>query len=137
MKFEHFALNVPDARATARWYVDNLGLRVARQMDAAPYTSFLADDTGRVIVEFYTRTDAVIPDYAAAHPLCFHIAFVSENNEVIRTKLVLAGADKGYEEILPDGSRLMMLRDPWGIPLQFCHRAKPFGVVPVRGGENR
>ena len=129
MKFEHFALNVPDARAMARWYIDHLGLRIARQMEVAPYTSFLADDTGRVIMEIYTRTDAVIPDYASANPLCFHVAFVSEDNDVIRAKLVAAGADKGFEDTMPDGSRLMMLRDPWGIPIQFCRRAKPFGAV--------
>jgi glyoxylase I family protein len=129
MKFEHFALNTPDARAVTRWYVENLGLRIARQMDAAPYTAFLADDTGRLIVELYTRTDAAIPDYAAAHPLCFHLAFVSGDNDTIRAKLVAAGADKGYEETTPDGSRLLMMRDPWGIPLQFCHRTKPFGPV--------
>jgi hypothetical protein len=25
---------------------------------------------------------------------------------------------------MPDGSRLMMLRDPWGLPLQLAKRAK-------------
>ena len=27
---------------------------------------------------------------------------------------------------MPDGSRLTMMRDPWGLPLQLCQRAKPF-----------
>ena len=30
MRFEHFALNVPDVRATVAWYVQNLNLLVAR-----------------------------------------------------------------------------------------------------------
>ena len=126
MKFEHFALNTSDARAVVRWYVQHLGLRIARQMEIPPYTAFLADATGRVVVEFYSRTDAIVPDYGAAQPLCFHIAFVSENNDEIRARLATAGANEGTEETLPDGSKLLMMRDPWGVPIQFCHRARPF-----------
>jgi hypothetical protein len=37
-----------------------------------------------------------------------------------------AGARLFLEEPLPDGSRLIMMRDPWGVPLQLCQRAKPF-----------
>lgn len=129
MKFEHFAINTKDARAVTRWYVDNLGLRIARQMEAPPYTAFLADETGRVFIEIYTRTDAAVPDYEHTHPLCFHIAFVSENNEAIRARLIAAGADRGTEETTPDGSKLLMMRDPWGVPLQFCQRTKPFTSV--------
>ena len=55
MKFEHFAINVPDARAQAAWWVQNLGLTVARKREDAPYTHFLADDTGRTIVELYSK----------------------------------------------------------------------------------
>ena len=47
MNFEHFALNVPDARAHAQWYVQHLGFTIVRQRPDAPYTHFLADTTGR------------------------------------------------------------------------------------------
>ena len=117
MKFEHFALNVPDARAAARWYVAHLGLRVARSRDDSPYTSFLADDSGRVILEVYSNPAAPYPDYKAAHPLCFHVAFIAADPAAVRAKLVAAGATPAYEETLPDGSFLIMVRDPWGVPL--------------------
>ena len=68
MKFEHFALNVPDARAAVIWYVDHLGMRILRQREEPPYTTFLADDTGRVLMELYTNPAAALPDHAAAHP---------------------------------------------------------------------
>lgn len=126
MKFEHFALNVPDVRAMVPWYVNYLGLVIARAREDPPYTHFLADETGRVIVEFYTNPSAVIPDYAAAHPLCFHIAFVASDTKGIRAKLEQAGATVFVEETTPDGSLLLMMRDPWGVPLQFCQRTKPF-----------
>jgi glyoxylase I family protein len=127
MKFEHFALNVPDAKKVAAWYVKNLGLRVAITRDDAPFTSFLADDSGRVILEVYSNTAAVYPDYKAAHPLCFHVAFIAEDPTAVSASLIAAGATAEYVDKLPDGSMLVMVRDPWGIPLQLVKRAKPFG----------
>ena len=126
MKFEHFALNVPDARAMTKWYVDHLGLKVVRSREDAPYTKFLADETGRVIVELYTNTTVVLPDYGSMPPLNFHVAFVATDAIGVMTKLKNAGAEPFKEETLPDGSLLVMMRDPWGVPLQFCQRAKPF-----------
>ena len=126
MKFEHFALNVPDAKATAAWYVKHLGLKVARTRSDAPFTSFLADDSGRVIFETYSNSAAPYPDYSAAHPLCFHVAFVSDDPTSTQKRLIAAGATPAYEETLPDGSFLIMVRDPWGVPLQLVRRATPF-----------
>jgi catechol 2,3-dioxygenase-like lactoylglutathione lyase family enzyme len=126
MKFEHFALNVPDVRAQSRWYVEHLGFQVVRRREDAPYTHFLADETGRVIVEFYSNPAAAYPDYAAAHPLVFHVALYTPDAGAEAARLVAAGAKPFAEETLPDGSRLIFVRDPWGIPLQLCQRAKPF-----------
>jgi catechol 2,3-dioxygenase-like lactoylglutathione lyase family enzyme len=129
MQFEHFALNVTDARAVAAWYVEHLGLRIAHRREESPFTHFLADDTGRVFVEFYSNPAAPVPDYAAAHPLCFHFAVVATDAQAERKRLTAAGAKLLREEPQPDGSLLVMLRDPWGVPLQLCERAVPF--LPV------
>jgi catechol 2,3-dioxygenase-like lactoylglutathione lyase family enzyme len=126
MKFEHFALNVEDARASVQWYTNHLELRVARTKADPPYTTFLADESGRVIIELYSNTAAPVPDYASVHPLCFHIAFVADDPNATRVRLLAAGASPAYEETLPDGSFLIMLRDPWGIPLQLVKRVTPF-----------
>jgi glyoxylase I family protein len=126
MKFEHFALNVPDVHAHVKWYQDHLGLKIARQLPDPPYMTFLADDTGRTIVELYSNQKAAYPDYKSAHPLLFHIAFVATDARAERMRLEKAGATFFGEDALPDGSVLVMLRDPWGVPLQFCQRAKPF-----------
>lgn len=93
MTFEHFALNVPDARAHVQWYVQHLGLTIARQRTDAPYTHFLADDSGRVIVELYSNPVAPFPDYAAAPPLVFHIAFVAADARAERVRLEARGRD--------------------------------------------
>jgi glyoxylase I family protein len=126
MKFEHFALNVPDPRAMARWYVANLGFTIARQREDAPYTHFLADETGRTIVELYCNPKAAIPDYSAQHPLVFHFALVAANARAECARLEKAGAKLFLEEPQPDGSMLILMRDPWGVPVQLCQRTKPF-----------
>lgn len=126
MKFEHFALNVPAAPAHARWYVDLLGFRIARARPDAPHTHFLADDTGRVCLELYSNPAAPYPDYAHMPPLVFHLAVVADDARAERHRLERAGATLVTEEPQPDGSLLIMLRDPWGVPLQLCQRTRPF-----------
>ncbi|MDP3070196.1 MAG: VOC family protein [Opitutaceae bacterium] len=126
MKFEHFALNVPEVRAHAQWYVEHVGFTVARRREDAPFMHFLADETGRIIVELYSNPKAPYPAYAQAHPLLFHIALVAADAKAERARLEKAGATLFLEEPQPDGSLLIMMRDPWGVPLQLCQRTKPF-----------
>ena len=126
MKFEHFALNVPDSRALGAWYARHAGWQIARAQLEAPYKHFLADDSGRVTLEVYYNPAAAVPDFAAEHPLCFHIALYSVDARADSARFVAAGATHFLDEPQPDGSLLIMLRDPWGIPLQLCQRAQPF-----------
>jgi hypothetical protein len=41
-----------------------------------------------------------------------------------RKRLEAAGATFFEEIRLPDGTFVIMLRDPWGVPLQLCKRGK-------------
>lgn len=126
MKFEHFALNVPEPAIQARWYCDHLGFSITRKRDEAPFVHFLADETGRTVLELYLNSKAPIVDHAAMHPACFHLAVVAIDGRAERTRLENAGAKLVLEDPLPDGSLLIMMRDPWGVPLQLCQRATPF-----------
>lgn len=125
MRFEHFAINVPDARAAAAWYVEHLGLSVVRAVEGPPHTRFLADETGRTVLEVYSNPAAPVPEYARQHWLVFHFALVSRDAEADRARLEAAGATFATVDALPDGSRLVMLRDPWGVCIQLCQRAVP------------
>lgn len=128
MKFEHFALNVPDPVQMAEWYVVNLGMKIIFSLDKTPFTRFLADETGRVTVELYSNAAAPMPSYRDVHHLNFHFAFAVADAEAARADLLRAGAID-VEVVRPaDGSVLYMLRDPWGVPLQICQRARPFAV---------
>jgi len=128
-RFEHIGINVPDAIAMAKWYEENLYISVLKKMDIAPYTHFLGDSTGRVFLEIYTNPQAPFPDYYRQDPLIFHLAFEATNPEQLAKKLIDKGATM-VDRVHPDkNSTLIMLRDPWGIPLQICKRSQPF-VLP-------
>jgi catechol 2,3-dioxygenase-like lactoylglutathione lyase family enzyme len=125
LNVEHFACNVSEPNAMAGWYVEHLGMRIVRRLQTAPHTHFLADANERVVIEIYSNVADPIPDYAAMHPLRFHLAFHAEDPDAARAALVSAGATFVDEQTLPDGSRLLMLRDPWGLPVQLCKRTTP------------
>jgi catechol 2,3-dioxygenase-like lactoylglutathione lyase family enzyme len=125
MKLEHFALNVENPPAMAAWYVEHLGMQVVRQMQEAPYTTFLADDSGRIMVEIYKNPANEVPDYRRMNPLLVHLAYVSERPTEDKDRLLQAGASLETEQHLTDGSHLVMLRDPWGLAVQLCRRGVP------------
>ncbi len=125
MKLEHLALNVADPRAMAAWYVTHLGMTIARKMDTAPHTHFLADSAGAVMLELYNHPPDAVPAYAKMNPLLLHVAFTSADPESDKHRLLAAGATHVEDVRTPDGSFLVMLRDPWGLALQLVRRATP------------
>jgi len=123
---EHFALNVPEPVAAAAWYVRHLGMRVARALKETPFTHFLADASGRVVVELYGHPKAPVPDYRALDPLVFHIAFLTADVPGTRERLLAAGATSAGEvTVTPAGDEMAFLRDPWGVALQLIRRVTP------------
>ena len=126
MVFEHFALNVNNVEEVVFWYCKHLELEVVSEQKEYPFMTFLADSTGRVVMELYHRTDEIIIDYTKQHHLTFHVAFVSENAKKDMDRLLKVGAAYVEEVNKEDGSHLIMLRDPWGMPLQLCQRAHKF-----------
>ena len=125
MKLEHFALNVEDPLQMSAWYAAHLGLQVVRQQTEAPFTTFLADDSGRIMIEIYNKPADAVPPYRDMDPLLVHLAFVSANPDEDKYRLLHAGASLETDQHLPDGSHLVMLRDPWGLAVQLCKRGKP------------
>ncbi len=124
MKLEHFALNIKEPIAMANWYVENLGMTIVRQQEKSPFTTFLADSSGQIMIEIYNHPAASIPDYNQQHPLIVHLAFVSENPDQDSKRLSAAGAKEVSNDLLEDGSHLIMMRDPWGLAIQLCKRGK-------------
>jgi catechol-2,3-dioxygenase len=124
MKIEHFAINVPQPVEMAEWYCRNLGMTVVSKEDKGAFTHFLADNSGRVMIEIYCNPNNEVPDYKNMNALILHLAFVSTNPEEDRKRLEAAGATFDSEFRLNNGTLLIMLRDPWGIAIQLCKRSK-------------
>ncbi len=125
MKFEHFAINVAAPQAMTGWYVEHLGLQVVRQMQEAPFTTFLSDSSGTIMLEIYGNPAADVLPFQSMHPLQVHLAFVSEDPASDTQRLLAAGASLVSDQHLDDGSHLVMLRDPWGFSVQLCKRGTP------------
>ncbi len=125
MKIEHFALNVAQPNEMAAWYVAHLGLTIVRQLSEAPFTHFLADSSGDIMIEIYNNPPDQVPSYGQMNTLLMHLAFVSADPDADKERLLAAGASLVADQHLDDGSHLVMLRDPWGLALQLCKRGKP------------
>jgi catechol 2,3-dioxygenase-like lactoylglutathione lyase family enzyme len=125
MKLEHVAINVPDPRGQAEWFVKHLGMRVVVANSEPPYMHFVADDAGTMI-ELYANTSAHMPDYANINPFNLHFAFLSASIEADRERMLAAGATAvGEVTTNAVGDKLCFLRTPWHVPFQFVQRAKP------------
>lgn len=124
MKLEHVAINVPEPAAMAKWYADNLGMRIVMASAESPYMHFIADDVG-AMMELYNNPAAPMPDYPNMSPFNFHMAFSSSDIEADRDRLVAAGATAGEITSTARGDKLLFLRDPWQIPFQFVQRSSP------------
>lgn len=126
MNIEHIAFNVADPVRVAAWYVQHLGLRVVRKQEQFPFTHFLADSAGRVVLELYGHTKAALPEYAKLDPLSLHIAFTAGDVARERQRLLDAGATPAGEIVTTESGDVMtFVRDPWGVTVQLVKRLKP------------
>jgi glyoxylase I family protein len=126
MQIEHVAWQVKDPVALAEWYTQHLGFQVVRKVNGPALTHFLADASGRVIIEIYCNPAASIPEYPTQSPLILHLAFTVPNIVETRDRLLKAGATLAEDIVTtPDGDNLVMLRDPWGFPIQLVKRRNP------------
>ena len=126
MKIEHVAWTVQDPVMLADWYVQYLGLKVIRSFGPPGNARFLADSTGRTLLEVYNNPKVPVPAYASMDPLLLHLAFSVQDVTAERSRLLAAGATAVGEVAFTDtGDELAMLRDPWGFPLQLMRRVTP------------
>ncbi len=126
MKIEHAAWSVEDPVAAADWYVEHLGMKIVRSGGEPAHVRFLADATGRVLLEIYNNPRVKVPDYRDTDPLIIHLAFCAEDVKAEYDRLLAAGATVHAAYAKTDsGDEMAMLRDPWGFPIQILKRAEP------------
>jgi catechol 2,3-dioxygenase-like lactoylglutathione lyase family enzyme len=125
MNLEHVAFNVAEPAAVSEWYCKHLGMQILRKFGAPAFGHFVADARGAMMLEFYNNPKAPVPDYRSMHPFVLHVAFQVDDVAALRAKLLQAGATaEGEVSSNDDGDQLAMLRDPWGLAIQFLKRAK-------------
>lgn len=117
MKLEHIGFNVAEPQKVMDWWCANLGF-------TQTHPAFVVDSTGQMAIEFYRSDAAPIPDYTAISPLTLHIAFLSEDVDADAARLVAAGATL-LETVHKPGFDMAMLRDPFGLAIQFVTRGTP------------
>ena len=126
MNIEHLAFNVTDSRALADWYVEHLGMTIIRSYPDPPYIRFLADSSGKTVLEVYSNPLGEYVEYGKYHPVTFHIAFTVDDMEAERQRLVEAGGTlDGDIDNTPVGDKLAFVRDPWGYVIQLVQRKTP------------
>ena len=126
IRLEHVAINVEDPEAMAKWYCENLGMKILRKGPPPANCRFIADASENMMLELYHNPPDAVPDYAAMDPLVLHIAFMVDDVKGTCRKLVAAGATLVSDVSVTDsGDEIAMLRDPWGVPIQFLKRADP------------
>ena len=123
-RFEHIAFNVKEPIEIAKWYCENLGMKVLRKSPPPTNAHFLSDATGNILFELYSNIEAPVPDYSSLSHLSLHLAFMVDDVQAIRNTLISAGA-KVVEDVttIPTGDQILMMRDPWGLAIQFVKRA--------------
>ncbi len=126
IRLEHVAINVEDPAAMAKWYCENLGMKIIRKGPSPVNMRFISDAGGNMMLELYNNPPDAVPDYPSMDPLSLHIAFMVDDVKAITKKLIAAGATVAVDlNVTPAGDELVILRDPWGVPIQFLKRAEP------------
>jgi hypothetical protein len=76
--------------------------------------------------ELFYNKDYPMLDLVKINPLSLHIAYVVDDVRAIRNGLIAAGATLVDEiTVGASGDEILMMRNPWGVSLQFIKRAKP------------
>jgi hypothetical protein len=131
VKFEHLRINVADNEATAKWYVDNVGLEIIPSSNKE--VVYVADKDHNFMLELSS-----IPNlkntYFDVHIDAFHMAFEGHKTIAAVAEKMLAnnGTQEGTLYQNKIGDYVMNVRDPNGFTSQLIHRVNPFFAKPVK-----
>ena len=130
-QFEHLRINVPDKEATAKWYVENVGLEIIPSKNKE--VVYVADKDHNFMLEL-----SAIPNlknkYFDIHIDAFHMAFEGQKSIEAYAEKMLAngGVQEGklYRNLI--GDYVNNVRDPNGFTSQLIYRVNQFFPKPVK-----
>ena len=77
------------------------------------------------MLELYQKKDFPVINFHGISHMSIHLAFLVDNVEFMKEKLVAAGATIAADiSTTPRGDSVVTLRDPWGQPVQFVKRVE-------------
>jgi len=131
VRFEHLRLNVPDKLATAKWYVDNVGLEIIPSSNDE--FIYVADKDHNFMLEL-SSISGIKNTYHDIHIDGFHLAFEGHKSIKAVSEKMLANGGTQEGELYTNkiGDYVMNVRDPNGFTSQLIHRVNPFFTKPVK-----
>ena len=131
VQFEHLRINVPDKEATAKWYVENVGLEIIPSSD--DQFIYVADKDHNFMLEL-SSIPGIKNTYSDINIDGFHMAFEGHKSiqGVAEKMLANGGVQEGKLYTNKIGDYVMNVRDPNGFTSQLIHRVNPFFSKPVK-----
>lgn len=131
VKFEHLRINVPDKEATAKWYVENVGLEIIPSNNKE--LVYVADKDHNFMLEL-SSVPNIRNSYFDIHIDAFHMAFEGQKSIETFAEKILAngGTQEGklYRNLI--GDYVNNVRDPNGFTSQLIYRVNQFFPKPVK-----
>lgn len=131
LRFEHLRINVADKEATAKWYVENVGLEIIPSKSKE--FVYVADKDHNFMLELSSMPN-IKNTYFDVHLDGFHLAFEGHKAIKATSEKMLANGGKQdgvlYTNLI--GDFVMNVRDPNGFDTQLVHRVNPFYSEPVK-----
>ncbi|TWU31217.1 VOC family protein [Novipirellula artificiosorum] len=130
-RFEHVRINVADKEATAKWYVDNVGLEIIATNDSD--VVFVADKDHNFMIELCS-IPGLKNTYFDVDLNSYHLAFEGHKTiEAVAEKMLKNGAEQVGDIYRNQvGDFVLNLRDPNGFAAQLIHRVDAFFPKPVK-----
>jgi hypothetical protein len=129
--FEHLRINVADKEATAKWYVENVGLEIIPSSNKE--VVYVADKDHNFMLELSSIPN-IRNTYFDVHLDAFHMAFEGHKTiEAVADKMLANnGVQEGSISRNLIGDYVINVRDPNGFTSQLIHRVNPFFAKPVK-----
>lgn len=131
VRFEHLRVNVADKEATAKWYVENVGLEIIPTKNKS--VVYVADKDHNFMFEF-SSIPGLRTNFHDIHIDGFHCAFEGHKTiEAVGERMLKNGATKLgeiYRNLV--GDYVLNFKDINGLNAQLLHRVDPFYPKPVK-----
>jgi catechol 2,3-dioxygenase-like lactoylglutathione lyase family enzyme len=131
VQFEHIRINVADKESTAKWYVENVGLKIIPSNNKD--FIYVTDKDENFMIEL-SSIPGLRTKYFDIHLDAFHLAFEGHKtiNAVAEKMIANGGIQEGVLYTNKIGDYVMNIRDPNGFNTQLLHRVNPFFPKPVK-----